>query len=112
MPELPGVEMYARYFERHALSQTITRIPLKDPRILGVRALPPLVGRQFRRVQRHGKNLFARAVILSRPSASHSKRIPRFARDDKADTGGLWLRIHFGMTGDLAYVGPASAGQA
>src|SRR5438105_2740791 len=115
MPELPEVEMYARYFERHALSQTITRIRVKDPRILGVRTLRPLVGRQFRRVRRHGKNLFAQAVILSRPSAllraasdgegspEHSKGIPRSAPDDKADTGDVWLRIHFGMTGDLAY---------
>ena len=78
MPELPEVEIYARYFERHALQQTITRIRVIDPRILGTRSLRPLVGRKFKRVRRHGKHLFA-------------------------DADGLWLRIHFGMTGDLAY---------
>jgi formamidopyrimidine-DNA glycosylase len=87
MPELPEVEMYARYFARHGLEQTITRIRVIDPRILGTRTLRPLVGRSFRSVRRHGKHLFA-------------------------DAGGVWLRIHFGMTGDLAYVGPASAGLA
>jgi formamidopyrimidine-DNA glycosylase len=78
MPELPEVEMYARYFERHALGQPIRRIRILDSRILGTRSLRPLVGRSFRRVHRHGKHLFA-------------------------DAGDLWLRLHFGMTGDLAY---------
>jgi len=79
MPELPEVEMYARYFARHALEQTITGIRVIDPRILGTRTLGPLVGRSLRSVRRHGKHLFA----------------------DAGD--GIWLRIHFGMTGDLAY---------
>jgi formamidopyrimidine-DNA glycosylase len=78
MPELPEVEMYARYFARHALGQPITRIRVLDTRILGTRSLRPLLGHSFRGVQRHGKHLFA-------------------------DAGDLWLRLHFGMTGDLAY---------
>src|ERR1700730_9063453 len=78
MPELPEVEMYARYFARHALEQTISRVRVLDSRILGVRSLRPLVGRVFHRVHRHGKHLFA-------------------------DAGDIWLRLHFGMTGDLAY---------
>jgi formamidopyrimidine-DNA glycosylase len=78
MPELPEVEMFARYFARHALGQPITRIRVLDSRILGARSLRPLIGRSFRRVHRHGKHLFA-------------------------DAGELWLRLHFGMTGDLAY---------
>ncbi|MDQ6800102.1 MAG: DNA-formamidopyrimidine glycosylase [Acidobacteriota bacterium] len=78
MPELPEVEMYARYFARHALGQPIKRIRVLDTRILGTRSLRPLAGRAFRRVQRHGKHLFA-------------------------DAEGVWLRLHFGMTGDLAY---------
>ncbi len=86
MPELPEVEMVARYFARHALDQEIERVRVLDPRILGTRKIHQLTGRAFRRVRRHGKHLFAEA-------------------------GDLWLRIHFGMTGDLVYVGPASAGQ-
>jgi formamidopyrimidine-DNA glycosylase len=78
MPELPEVEMFARYFARHALGQPITRIHVLDSRILGTRSLRPLIGHSFLRVQRHGKHLFA-------------------------DAGDLWLRLHFGMTGDLAY---------
>jgi formamidopyrimidine-DNA glycosylase len=78
MPELPEVEMYARYFARHALGQPVTRIRVLDTRILGTRSLRPLVGHTFRRVHRHGKHLFA-------------------------DAEDVWLRLHFGMTGDLAY---------
>src|SRR5438067_961500 len=78
MPELPEVEMYARYFARHALDQSVTRIRVLDDRILGTRSLRPLVGHAFRRVHRHGKHLFA-------------------------DAEGIWLRLRFGMTGDLAY---------
>src|SRR5213075_691734 len=49
-----------------------------DARVLAVpeRALRALAGRRFSEVRRHGKNLFARA-------------------------GDAWLRLHFGMTGDL-----------
>ncbi len=79
MPELPEVEMYGRYFARYALEQTIARVRVLDPRIVATRKLGQLVGRSFHRVHRHGKNLFA----------------------DAGD--GLWLHIHFGMTGDLAY---------
>src|SRR6266567_6472886 len=82
MPELPEVELYARYFARHALRQRIARVRVLDERILGAvrkeafaRALR---GRAFTRVRRHGKHLFA-------------------------DAGGTWLHLHFGMTGDLTY---------
>ena len=78
MPELPEVEMYARYFARHALGQPVKRIRVLDDRILATRSLRPLVGRTFSGVRRHGKHLFA-------------------------DAGDVWLRLHFGMTGDLAY---------
>jgi len=81
MPELPEVEIYARYFARHALRQRIARVRVLDERILGAvrkdafaRALR---GRAFTRVRRHGKHLFA-------------------------DAGGTWLHLHFGMTGDLS----------
>jgi len=82
MPELPEVEMYARYFARHALHQRILRVDVRDERILAdIRKetfARKLKGRSFERVRRHGKHLFA-------------------------DAGGLWLHLHFGMTGDLAY---------
>ncbi|HUJ12356.1 MAG TPA: DNA-formamidopyrimidine glycosylase family protein [Thermoanaerobaculia bacterium] len=78
MPELPEVEIYKRFFERHALGQTVTRVRVLDARIAGTRKLSQLAGREFRRVRRHGKHLFA-------------------------DAGDLWLHIHFGMSGDLAY---------
>src|SRR2546422_9175347 len=78
MPELPEVEMYARYFERHALGQTIARVRVLDERICGSRDLDRLIGRTFERVHRHGKHLFA-------------------------DAGDVWLHIHFGMSGDLVY---------
>jgi formamidopyrimidine-DNA glycosylase len=78
MPELPEVEMYTRYFERHALRKRIAGVRVLDARICGSRKLGQLAGRSFERVQRHGKHLFA-------------------------DAGNVWLHIHFGMSGDLAY---------
>jgi len=54
--------MYARYFARHALGQTIVRIRVLDTRILGTRSLKPLAGNAFHRVHRHGKHLFADAA--------------------------------------------------
>jgi formamidopyrimidine-DNA glycosylase len=104
MPELPEVEMYARYFERHALGQTIARVRVLDARICGTRKLNQLVGRSFHGVRRHGKHLFAEvsALVRSREdgegSPASSKGVPRSARDQD-----LWLHIHFGMSGDLAY---------
>jgi formamidopyrimidine-DNA glycosylase len=81
MPELPEVEMYARYFAAHALRQKVSAVDVRDARILGVRedALARAVrGRMFRRVSRHGKHLFA-------------------------DAGKAWVHFHFGMSGDFAY---------
>lgn len=82
MPELPEVEIYCRYFARHALGQRMTRVRVLDERILGdVRKAAftrALAGKTFAGVRRHGKHLFA-------------------------DAGGVWLHLHFGMTGDLAY---------
>ena len=81
MPELPEVEGYARYFAQHALRQRIVRVDVRDERVLAVRKeqlARALRGREFTRVRRHGKHLFAEA-------------------------GKQWLHLHFGMTGDLAY---------
>jgi formamidopyrimidine-DNA glycosylase len=78
MPELPEVEMFKRYFERHAVGQTVARVRILDARIAGTRELSELAGRSFRSARRHGKHLFV-------------------------DAGDGWLHIHFGMSGDLAY---------
>lgn len=82
MPELPEVEMYKRYFARHALHQRIAAVRVLDGRILGrtrkAAFVHGLTGRSFLSVRRHGKHLFA-------------------------DAGDTWLHLHFGMTGDLAY---------
>src|SRR5713226_2540435 len=79
MPELPEVELYCRYFTRHALHQRIAAVRVLDERILGVRKpvlTRALIGHELTRVRRHGKHLFA-------------------------DAGSSWLHIHFGMSGDL-----------
>jgi formamidopyrimidine-DNA glycosylase len=81
MPELPEVELYCRYFARHALHQRIAGVRVLDERILGVRKAAltrALVGHELTRVRRHGKHLFA-------------------------DAGASWLHIHFGMSGDLYF---------
>ena len=81
MPELPEVEGFARYFAQHGLRQPITRVRVRDERILGVRKeslFRALRGHAFDRVHRHGKHLFA-------------------------EVGESWLHLHFGMTGDLEY---------
>lgn len=80
MPELPEVEAYTRYFAKHALNQSITRVDVRDHRILGTRTdrfVRALRGTSFERVHRHGKHLFA-------------------------DAGKVWLHLHFGMSGDLS----------
>ncbi|HXG57667.1 MAG TPA: DNA-formamidopyrimidine glycosylase family protein [Thermoanaerobaculia bacterium] len=81
MPELPEVEIYARTFAAHALNRRILRVRVLDPRILAVREAAfrrAFTRRSFGRVRRHGKHLFA-------------------------DAGSVWLRLHFGMTGDLSF---------
>ena len=81
MPELPEVELYGRYFARHALGQRIAKVRVLDERILGAVRKDAfarmLRGHTFTGVRRHGKHLFA-------------------------DAGGTWLHLHFGMTGDLS----------
>ena len=82
MPELPEVELFTRYWREHALGQTIARVRVLDPRILGEITVEKfrrrLRGQAFGEVRRHGKNLF---VSLTRE----------------------WLHVHFGMSGDLAF---------
>ena len=81
MPELPEVELYCRYFARHALHHRVAAVRVLDARILGVREAAlrrAVVGHEFVLIRRHGKHLFA-------------------------DAGAAWLHLHFGMSGDLAF---------
>ena len=84
MPELPDVENYKRYLDRHARQQVISGIAVADDRLLGklspTRLRRRVVGAQLVSSRRHGKHLLA-----------------------ALDTGG-WMTFHFGMTGALAYV--------
>ncbi|HEX7080634.1 MAG TPA: DNA-formamidopyrimidine glycosylase family protein [Gammaproteobacteria bacterium] len=79
MPELPDVENYGRYLERHGLNKRIDDVTVASAKILkGVSAAELrrlLKGHRLKRTRRHGKRLFA-------------------ATDD-----GRWLAFHFGMTG-------------
>lgn len=83
MPELPDVENYKRYLSATALHKRIDNVNIGSTKILhgmssrGLRSA--LRGRSMERTRRHGKHLFA-------------------ALDD-----GMWLALHFGMTGRLVY---------
>jgi formamidopyrimidine-DNA glycosylase len=83
MPELPEVEIYRRYVEKHALRQRIEGVRVPDRRILRGVTAPALDralrGRRLVSTRRHGKHLF---VEVERSE---------------------WLYLHFGMTGDLHY---------
>ncbi len=83
MPELPEVENYRRYLNATALHKEIQNVEIGSAKILrGIsgRALKRnLRGRRMERSRRHGKHLLV-------------------ALDD-----GMWLTLHFGMTGRLTY---------
>lgn len=83
MPELPDVENYKRYLDATALHKRIEQVTLTSEKVLhGVTRQDlavTLTGHSLSRSHRHGKHLFA-------------------AIDD-----GVWLMLHFGMTGYLAY---------
>ena len=84
MPELPEVETFKRYLESTSLRQRITAVEVRDAYVLkgisGRSLASRLKGQRFENTQRHGKHLFVRAG------------------------SGLWLRLHFGMTGSLEYL--------
>jgi formamidopyrimidine-DNA glycosylase len=89
MPELPDVENYKRYLQRRAMQIPITDVQVADTRILdGVseqRFKQCLTGARFASAQRHGKHLL---VHLD---------------------SGIWLTMHFGMTGALSFFENAQA---
>ncbi|MBO0933983.1 Fpg/Nei family DNA glycosylase [Fibrella aquatilis] len=83
MPELPEVEIRRQYLEATSLHQPIMSILVEDIKLLTtdyVTLQQQLVDRQFVSTERIGKNLFIYT--------------------DRED---VILRMHFGMTGDLAY---------
>jgi formamidopyrimidine-DNA glycosylase len=83
MPELPDVENYKRYLNATALHKQIQNVEIGSTKVLhgisGRGLKRALRGRLMQGARRHGKHLFA-------------------ALDD-----GMWLALHFGMTGRLAY---------
>lgn len=83
MPELPDVQVQKDYLDAHALHQRVEHVYVSAERVLtGVSDTTlrrRLDGRTLRSSRRHGKHLFA-----------------------EIEEDG-WLRLHFGMTGRLAY---------
>jgi formamidopyrimidine-DNA glycosylase len=83
MPELPDVEAFKEYLDATALHQNIARVRVDDDRILSGTSAQALgrrlKGSRLQGTRRHGKHLFARI------------------------SGGGWLLLHFGMTGELDY---------
>jgi formamidopyrimidine-DNA glycosylase len=92
MPELPDVELFKRYFDKHALHRTIADAAVNDARILGKlpakRFTEAVAGARLEETRRHGKHLLVR---LSK---------------------GGWLTLHFGMTGGLHYYDNGAAAPA
>jgi formamidopyrimidine-DNA glycosylase len=92
MPELPDVELFKRYFDKHALHRTIAQAAVSDARILGKlpakRFTEAVAGARLEETRRHGKHLLVR---LSK---------------------GGWLTLHFGMTGGLQYYDNGAAAPA
>lgn len=84
MPELPDVEVFRRYLERHAGGADVVEAEVRDSRCLediaAGRFERLLAGTRLGRTRRHGKHLFVRL----KPDA--------------------WLTLHFGMTGFLRHV--------
>lgn len=83
MPELPDVEVFRQYAEKHALNKEITSITWRDAdQILKSsrqKISRTLKGEKFKQSKRKGKHMFLRSG------------------------SGDWLVLHFGMTGHLKY---------
>jgi len=103
MPELPEVEIFRRFMERHALRQNITAVQVLHPK--GLRSVSEadfqnaLVGNRFVETQRRGKYLLARLEPANTaPQRTKTKR--------KASLQTNWVVFHFGMTGIFSYASP------
>lgn len=83
IPELPEVETFKRYIERTSLNMTVKKVQVGNAIVLGKTSMRELreavEGSSFRSVHRIGKHLL---VELS---------------------GGGWLTLHFGMTGEPVF---------
>ena len=83
MPELPDIEIFKRYVDATSLHQKISSVGVRNEKVLGAvsarKLQSTLKGRSLESTRRHGKNMFVEL-------------------DD-----GLWMLMHFGMTGSLAY---------
>ena len=82
MPELPDVEVYKQYFDKHSLNKKIKSVDVKDTKVLKTSSnkLSELMdGEKFVNTRRLGKHLLA--------STNHNR----------------WIAMHFGMTGALQY---------
>lgn len=84
MPELPDVEVFKRYVDSTSLHQTIDTVHVSAEKTLKEVSASTLrrhlKDRELTSTRRHGKHLFL-----------------EIEGDDR------WLRLHFGMTGRLAY---------
>jgi formamidopyrimidine-DNA glycosylase len=80
MPELPEVEMFKRYGEKHFLNRKIKEVTIDDPLVCTVEpeAFKNLYGEQILSLKRRGKYVYGET--------------------SKKD---LFLTLHFGMTGKL-----------
>ncbi|HYW97401.1 MAG TPA: DNA-formamidopyrimidine glycosylase family protein [Bacteroidales bacterium] len=81
MPELPDVEIFRQYAEKHALNKKIKDVEYFDSRVLQTSKqmiTTSLKGKELSGTQRRGKYLFLRA-------------------------GDRYMVMHFGMTGYLVY---------
>ncbi|NIR44260.1 MAG: DNA-formamidopyrimidine glycosylase [Gemmatimonadetes bacterium] len=83
MPELPDVQVFKEYIDATALHQTIESVWLDGDDLLVDISAPTLTsrlkGHELESTRRHGKHLFV----------------------EISDDG--WLRLHFGMTGEIRY---------
>jgi formamidopyrimidine-DNA glycosylase len=89
MPELPDVEIFRGYFEKHAIEQEISGVRAEEETLEGIsekdlRSI--LKGGFFHETARRGKFFFA-----------------RFTPGDKRKKD-RWLVVHFGMTGYFRYL--------
>ncbi len=97
MPELPDVELRRRCLAKTSLGHAVAHVHVHDPSLLTgtsrQQLAARLVGRVLDRTRRHGKHLGVHAGPNGGGEPAEG------AGDD--DDGGGWLRLHFGMTGDL-----------